>query len=61
MSKAAAYYTVLGHGSFATGNAEGGPPTGGLYLLDVVPNATPATPYMMNRASDPDSMKRRIS
>lgn len=67
VEKAARYYTVLGHGSFAPGNAEGGlttqeeksmgayaksgssvisglikpgdiPPTGGLYLLDVVPD-----------------------
>jgi altronate hydrolase len=67
VTKAASYYTVLGHASFATGNAEGGlttqeeksmgayaksggsrisgllkpgdvPPTGGLYLLDVVPD-----------------------
>ena len=65
--KAEAYYTVMGYGSFAPGNAEGGlttqeeksmgaysksgsapivgilkpgdqPPTGGLYLLDVVPD-----------------------
>ena len=65
--KAARYYEVLGHGSFAAGNYEGGlttqeekslgaycksgaspisgmikpgdvPPTGGLYLLDVVPD-----------------------
>lgn len=65
--KAARYYEVLGYGSFAPGNAEGGlttqeeksmgaycksgeseivglikpgdiPPTGGLYLLDVVPD-----------------------
>lgn len=65
--KAAQYYEVLGYGSFAPGNAEGGlttqeeksmgaycksgdskivglikpgdiPPTGGLYLLDVVPD-----------------------
>ncbi|MBB6522584.1 UxaA family hydrolase [Pseudoteredinibacter isoporae] len=65
--KAAHYYEVLGYGSFAPGNAEGGlttqeeksmgaycksgdsqivgllkpgdiPPTGGLYLLDVVPD-----------------------
>lgn len=65
--KAEAYYTVMGFGSFAPGNAEGGlttqeeksmgaysksgsapivgilkpgdqPPTGGLYLLDVVPD-----------------------
>ncbi len=67
VGKAARYYTVLGHGSFALGNAEGGlttqeeksmgaysksgsakisgilkpgdvPPTGGLYLLDIVPD-----------------------
>jgi altronate hydrolase len=67
VNKAARYYTVMGHGSFAPGNAEGGlttqeeksmgaysksgtspisgilkpgdiPPTGGLYLLDVVPD-----------------------
>ena len=67
VEKAARYYTVLGHGSFAPGNADGGlttqeekslgaycksgaskisgilkpgdvPPTGGLYLLDVVPD-----------------------
>ena len=67
VEKAANYYTVLGHGSFAPGNADGGlttleeksmgayaksgaskivglikpgdvPPTGGLYLLDVVPD-----------------------
>lgn len=65
--KAEAYYTVMGYGSFAPGNADGGlttqeeksmgaysksgsapivgilkpgdqPPTGGLYLLDVVPD-----------------------
>ena len=65
--KAEAYYTVMGYGSFAPGNAEGGlttqeeksmgaysksgsapivgilkpgdqPPSGGLYLLDVVPD-----------------------
>ncbi len=68
--KAARYYTVMGHGSFAPGNADGGlstieeksmgaysksgssaitgllkpgdtPPTGGLYLLDVVPDGEP--------------------
>jgi altronate hydrolase len=68
--KAEAYYTVMGYGSFAPGNAEGGlttqeeksmgaysksgsapivgilkpgdqPPTGGLYLLDVVPDGEP--------------------
>ncbi|MEG3164369.1 UxaA family hydrolase [Sphingomonas sp. PB2P19] len=68
--KAEAYYTVMGFGSFAPGNAEGGlttqeeksmgaysksgssvisgvikpgdvPPTGGLYLLDVVPDGEP--------------------
>lgn len=67
VEKAAKYYSVLGQGSFAPGNAEGGlttqeeksmgayaksgaskivglikpgmqPPTGGLYLLDVVPD-----------------------
>jgi altronate hydrolase len=67
VSKAAQYYSTLGHGSFALGNAEGGlttqeeksmgaysksgsseisgvlkpgddPGTGGLYLLDVVPD-----------------------
>ena len=67
VEKAARHYSVLGHGSFAPGNAEGGlttieeksmgaysksgsssiagilkpgdvPPTGGLYLLDVVPD-----------------------
>ncbi len=67
VEKAARYYRVLGHSSFAPGNAEGGlttieekslgaysksgkspitglikpgdvPPTGGLYLLDVVPD-----------------------
>lgn len=67
VNKAARYYSTLGHGSFAPGNAEGGlttleeksmgaycksgsspiagiltpgdvPPTGGLYLLDVVPD-----------------------
>jgi altronate hydrolase len=67
VEKAAKHYTVLGHGSFAPGNADGGlttqeeksmgaysksgssringilkpgdvPPTGGLYLLDVVPD-----------------------
>lgn len=70
VEKAARYYTVLGHGSFAVGNADGGlttqeekslgayaksgaspivgivkpgdvPPTGGLYLLDVVPDGEP--------------------
>ncbi|MBU4432953.1 MAG: UxaA family hydrolase [Alphaproteobacteria bacterium] len=68
--KAEAYYTVMGYGSFAPGNAEGGlttqeeksmgaysksgsapivgilkpgdtPPSGGLYLLDVVPDGEP--------------------
>lgn len=68
--KAEHYYTVMGFGSFAPGNAEGGlttqeeksmgaysksgsapicgilkpgdlPPTGGLYLLDVVPDGEP--------------------
>lgn len=67
VAKAAEYYSVLGHGSFAPGNAEGGlttqeekslgayaksgssviqgilkpgdlAPTGGLYLLDIVPD-----------------------
>jgi altronate hydrolase len=67
VAKAARYFATLGHGSFASGNAEGGlttqeeksmgayaksgaspivgllkpgdiPPTGGLYLLDVVPD-----------------------
>ena len=67
VNKAAKYYSILGHGSFAPGNADGGlttleekslgayaksgaspivgivkpgdvPPTGGLYLLDVVPD-----------------------
>jgi altronate hydrolase len=70
VQKAAAYYTVMGYGSFAPGNAEGGlttqeeksmgaysksgsaqicgiikpgeqAPTGGLYLLDVVPDGEP--------------------
>jgi altronate dehydratase large subunit len=70
VAKAARYYTVMGHGSFAPGNAEGGlttqeeksmgayaksgasrivgllkpgdrPPSGGLYLLDVVPDGEP--------------------
>lgn len=70
VQKAEAYYTVMGYGSFAPGNAEGGlttqeeksmgaysksgaapicgiltpgdrPPTGGLYLLDVVPDGEP--------------------
>ncbi|ADU13567.1 UxaA family hydrolase [Asticcacaulis excentricus] len=70
VQKAEAYYTVMGFGSFAPGNAEGGlttqeeksmgaysksgsapicgilkpgdlPPTGGLYLLDVVPDGEP--------------------
>jgi len=68
--KAEQYYTIMGYGSFAPGNAEGGlttqeeksmgaysksgsapicgilkpgdvPPTGGLYLLDVVPDGEP--------------------
>ena len=68
--KAERYYTTMGYGSFAPGNAEGGlttqeeksmgaysksgsspisgivkpgdvPPTGGLYLLDVVPDGEP--------------------
>ncbi|MBT5185875.1 MAG: UxaA family hydrolase [Kordiimonadaceae bacterium] len=67
VNKAPDYYTVLGYGSFAPGNAEGGlttleeksigaysksgdspisglikpgdiPPTGGLYLMDVIPD-----------------------
>jgi len=70
VQKAEAYYTVMGYGSFAPGNADGGlttqeeksmgaysksgsapivgilkpgdrPPTGGLYLLDVVPDGEP--------------------
>lgn len=70
VEKAARYYTVMGHGSFAPGNADGGlttqeeksmgaysksgsspisglikpgdiPRTGGLYLLDVVPDGEP--------------------
>jgi altronate hydrolase len=70
VGKAARYYTIMGHGSFAVGNADGGlttqeekslgayaksgaspivgvvkpgdiPPTGGLYLLDVVPDGEP--------------------
>lgn len=70
VAKAARYYTIMGHGSFAVGNADGGlttqeekslgayaksgaspivgivkpgdvPPTGGLYLLDVVPDGEP--------------------
>lgn len=70
VEKAARYYSVLGHGSFAPGNADGGlttqeeksmgaysksgsspisglikpgdvPRTGGLYLLDVVPDGEP--------------------
>lgn len=70
VAKAARYYTIMGHGSFAPGNADGGlttieekslgayaksgaspivgllkpgdvPPTGGLYLLDVVPDGEP--------------------
>ena len=68
--KAEKYYTIMGYGSFAPGNAEGGlttqeeksmgaysksgsapicgiikpsdiPPSGGLYLLDVVPDGEP--------------------
>ncbi|MDV6332493.1 UxaA family hydrolase [Asticcacaulis sp. 201] len=68
--KAEVYYTIMGYGSFAPGNAEGGlttqeeksmgaysksgsapicgiikpgdiPPSGGLYLLDVVPDGEP--------------------
>ena len=67
MEKTARYYTTMGHGSFAVGNADGGlttveeksmgayaksgsspirglikpgdlPPSGGLYLMDVVPD-----------------------
>jgi altronate hydrolase len=70
VEKAARYYTIMGYGSFAPGNAEGGlttqeeksmgaysksgsspisglikpgdlPPTGGLYLMDVVPDGDP--------------------
>lgn len=70
VEKAASYYRVMGYGSFAPGNAEGGlttqeeksmgaysksgsspisglikpgdiPPTGGLYLLDVIPDGEP--------------------
>jgi altronate hydrolase len=70
VQKAERYYTTMGYGSFAPGNAEGGlttieeksmgaysksgssrisgiikpgdvPPTGGLYLLDVVPDGEP--------------------
>jgi altronate dehydratase large subunit len=70
VEKAASYYRVMGYGSFAPGNAEGGlttqeeksmgaysksgssaisglikpgdvPPSGGLYLLDVVPDGEP--------------------
>jgi altronate dehydratase large subunit len=70
VEKAARYYTIMGYGSFAPGNAEGGlttqeeksmgaysksgsspisglikpgdiPPSGGLYLLDVVPDGEP--------------------
>ncbi|MGS2722641.1 UxaA family hydrolase [Porticoccus sp. GXU_MW_L64] len=70
MIKASDYYTAMGYGSFAPGNAEGGlttqeeksmgaycksgdsqihglikpgdiPPTGGLYLMDVVPDGDP--------------------
>ena len=70
VAKAARYYTIMGYGSFAAGNADGGlttqeeksmgaysksgaspisglikpgdrPPTGGLYLLDVVPDGEP--------------------
>ncbi|HWU50744.1 MAG TPA: UxaA family hydrolase [Asticcacaulis sp.] len=70
VQKAESYYTVMGYGSFAPGNAEGGlttqeeksmgaysksgsapivgilkpgdiPPSGGLYLLDVVPDGEP--------------------
>jgi altronate hydrolase len=70
VAKAADYYTIMGYGSFAPGNAEGGlttqeeksmgaysksgasiisglikpgdlAPTGGLYLMDVVPDGEP--------------------
>lgn len=70
VNKAARYYDIMGHGSFAPGNADGGlstieekslgayaksgaspivgiikpgdvPPSGGLYLLDVVPDGEP--------------------
>jgi altronate hydrolase len=70
VQKALAYYTIMGYGSFATGNSAGGlttqeeksmgaysksgdaqingilkpgdqPPSGGLYLLDVVPDGEP--------------------
>ena len=70
VEKAARYYTIMGHGSFSPGNADGGlttqeekslgayaksgaspicgilkpgdvPTTGGLYLLDVVPDGEP--------------------
>lgn len=70
VEKASRYYTIMGHGSFAPGNADGGlttqeekslgayaksgaspicgilkpgdqPPSGGLYLLDVVPDGEP--------------------
>ena len=70
VEKAARYYTIMGHGSFAPGNADGGlttqeekslgayaksgaaairgilkpgqqAPSGGLYLLDVVPDGEP--------------------
>jgi altronate hydrolase len=70
VAKAAHYYRIMGYGSFAPGNAEGGlttqeeksmgaysksgsspisgllkpgdvPPSGGLYLLDVVPDGEP--------------------
>ena len=70
VEKASRYYTIMGHGSFAPGNADGGlttqeekslgayaksgaspivgilkpgdqAPTGGLYLLDVVPDGEP--------------------
>ena len=70
VNKAERYYTIMGYGSFAPGNAEGGlttieeksigaysksggssisgllkpgdiPPSGGLYLLDVVPDGEP--------------------
>ena len=74
VAKAARYYAVLEHGSFALGNAEGGlttqeeksmgaysksgsskisgilkpgdiPPTGGLYLLDIVPDGPVALAF----------------
>lgn len=74
VEKAARYYTIMGHGSFAPGNADGGlttqeekslgaysksgnspisgilkpgdrPSSGGLYLLDVVPDGEPRFGY----------------